>query len=257
MMSYQRAEDTSERQSYYKDKELQAKARAQWEEDQTGPLAEFGANLGVGYFKSENISQSTEYQSLSQETRRHLEHPTVPLWELITNGANVENFINPEPPAMTTLFGFVLNQQSRGSVTLDSSDPKTPLLIDPNFFSHPYDKRVAIEVIRELSKLANHPAFTKDTVGPLTIPRSDSEEDILDFWREKISSTWHMTGTAVMGKNSDDAVVDNRFRVFGVDGLRVADMSVYPILPNNHTQTNAYLAGLMVGDKMVDEYRLE
>ncbi len=231
-LSYQLAEHTTDRQNYYKNKDLQTTARERWEKDGTGPLAELGVALGLGFLKSENIYKSQEFQSLPGETQNHLKKPTVPLWEFLLNGVSPEYFIDPDnTPAMTTVYGFLLNGQSRGSVTLQSADPKVPLLFDPNYFSHPYDRRVAVELTRELLKMIDHPAFQKDTIGVMLAPKSESEEDILDFWKKNNSSTWHMLGTAVMGKSANEAVVDKNFKVFGVEGLRVADMSIYPILP--------------------------
>ena len=231
-MNFQRAEHTTDRQHFYKNKDRQAKAREQWEKDGTGPLAELGVALGMGFTKSDNIYQSSEFQSLPEEVQNHLKQPTVPLYEYLLNGASAEYFIDPDnTPAMTTIFSFVLNGQSRGSVTLQSADPKVPLLFDPNYFSHPYDRRVAIESVREVLKMINHPAFQKDTVDVMLAPKSDSEEDILDYWKQNTMSTWHMLGTAVMGRSADKAVVDKNFKVFGVEGLRVADMSIYPLLP--------------------------
>lgn len=61
-------------------------------------------------------------------------------------------------------------------------------------------------------------------------PRSDSEEDILAFWRDNCVSTWHMLATVRMGQDEKSAVVDQDLKVFGVDNLRIADMSVIPIL---------------------------
>ena len=231
-MNFQRAEHTTERQHFYRDKDLQGKARAQWEKDGSGPLAEIGVAMGMGFAKSDNIYQSPEFQSLPAHVKNHLKRPTVPLYEYLLNGASAEYFMDPDnTPAMATVFGFILNTQSRGSVTLQSADPKVPLLFDPNYFSHPYDKRVAIESTRELLKIVNHPAFQKDTVGVMLAPKSESEEDILDYWKQYTTSTWHMLGTAVMGKSVDEAVVDKNFKVFGVEGLRVGDVSIYPLLP--------------------------
>jgi choline dehydrogenase-like flavoprotein len=191
-----------------------------------------GTGLGIGFFKNDKLPQSPEFQALPEQTKAHLNEPTVPHYELALNGANVQNFIDPaNTPAMSTIFAFLMNVQSRGSVTLQSSDPKVPLLFDPNFLSSPYDRRAAVELTRDVLKLTNHPAFQKDTVGVISTPKSDSEDDILEYWRQTTGSTWHMTGTAAMGKTAETAVVDKDFRVFGVEGLRVADMSVYPILP--------------------------
>ena len=67
-----------------------------------------------------------------------------------------------------------------------------------------------------------------------------------------------MVGTVRMGPDSEPtACVDSAFRVKGVPGVRVADCSVLPVIPNNPTQTTAYLIGSMAGDRLVDEYGLD
>ncbi len=141
--------------------------------------------------------------------------------------------IDPEnSSAGTIIFVFLLNERSTGSVRLQSSDPKVPLLFDPNYFSHPMDRRVAIEATREVLKVVDSPEFSKDTVAVVEAPKSDSEADIIEFWKKSsgVGSTWHMMGTAKMGRDETQGVVDTNFRVFGVDHLRVADMSVIPIV---------------------------
>ncbi len=80
--------------------------------------------------------------------------------------------------------------------------------------------------------VTNSAAFQKDTVGLLHGPKSMSEEDILAYWRERTSSTWHMCGTVRMGREGQESAgVDQEFRVLGTKGLRVVDLSVMPILP--------------------------
>lgn len=60
-----------------------------------------------------------------------------------------------------------------------------------------------------------------------------------------------------MGKKDDkDAVVDTDFRVRGLQNLRVVDLSVIPLLPNNHTQSTAYLVGETAAEKLIAEYGL-
>jgi choline dehydrogenase-like flavoprotein len=106
------------------------------------------------------------------------------------------------------------------------------LEFDPAYLEHPFDKRVAIEATREVLKVVQSPEFQKNNVGYLCVPKSDSEEDILEFWQQELASTWHMSCTCKMGRaeKDDSAVVDTDLNVFGVKGLRVADMSVMPIL---------------------------
>lgn len=232
--TFLRAGHTSQRHIFYKSKEMQEAARAQWDKDQTGPLAEISCLEGAGFLKSDTVLNSPEFRSLPEPVRAYLEKPTVPSYEFTLNGPSMEFFIDPEnaPGALSTIFIIVLNMQSTGTVSLQSSDPSVPLLFDPNFFSHPYDRRVAVEATRDVLKVVRSPGFQKDTLGVVDGPKSDSEEDILDYWRKTTGSTWHMSGTVSMGKAEGESggCVDKDFKVFGVENLRVADMSVVPII---------------------------
>jgi choline dehydrogenase-like flavoprotein len=234
-LTWERAEHTTDRKNFFRSKEAQAAARAQWEKDQTGKLAEIGCQMTLGWLKSDAVYQSAEFQALPQYRRDHLLKPTIPIFEVGINPGNREYFIDPaNAPALAAVAVFNLNTESKGSVTLQSGDAKDPALYDPNFFSHPYDRRVAIESIREVLKVAQHPAFQKDTVRVIEAPKSDSDEDILQHWKQSTTSsgTYHMVGTCKMGKaGEEDAVVDKEFRVMGVENLRVADLSVIPLLP--------------------------
>jgi choline dehydrogenase-like flavoprotein len=234
-ITWERAEHTTERKNFYRSKEAQAAARAQWENDQTGKLSEIGCAMALGWLKSDAVYQSEEFKALPKHRRDHLLKPTVPSFEVGINPGNAEYFLDPDnTPALAALVIFNLNTESKGSTTLQSADPKDPLLYDPNYFSHPYDRRVAIEGTREVMKVAQHPAFQKDTVRVTDAPKSDSDEDILQHWKTSTSSgsTFHMTGTCKMGKvGEEDAVVDKDFKVIGLENLRVVDMSVIPLLP--------------------------
>ncbi|RVX72147.1 hypothetical protein B0A52_04745 [Exophiala mesophila] len=258
VFSYERAEHTGQRHKFYRSKELQAKARAQWEEDGTGPLAELGVVLGIGWSKHEAIYNSKEFQELPADKQQFLRDPTVPHSEFILNGLHLDHIVNPEGSrAGTTVFLFLMNQQSAGEMRLTSADPSIPLKFFPNFFSHPYDRRAAVEATRDMLKVINSPEFQRDAVAVQKAPKSDSEEDILSFWRESSNTTWHMMGTARMGLNEDEAVVNNEFKVFGVNRLRVVDLSVIPHAVNNHTQTTGYLAASIAADKLVSQYGLD
>ena len=115
-----------------------------------------------------------------------------------------------------------------------------PLLYDPHFLESAFDRRVAVEALRSVLELTKFEEYAKDTIETLSGPKSESDEDLLDYWRQTGCSSWHMTGTAKMGRRGhEDAVVDSDFRVIGIDGLRVADMSVVPVLMSGHTQAAA------------------
>ena len=79
--------------------------------------------------------------------------------------------------AMTAAFEG--NFAARGSVTLKSTDPKDPPVIDPKFLAEPFDRRVAIEAVRETLKLLDTPQLAKDQVRLAVGPENQSDEAIL------------------------------------------------------------------------------
>ena len=191
------------------------------------------ASYTMGYLKSPAVEASAELAALPADVRARLARPTVPHYEMVHVGSMDLPPLGLKRVASLRL--FLMNSQAGGSVTLRSTDPVEPPVLRVRFLEHPYDRRVAIEATREMLRVAADPASSVDQRdGALRIaPKSDAEEDIIDFWAGQTQSTWHMVGTARMGKTQegDQAVVDSRFRVFGVDKLRVVDLSVFPFVP--------------------------
>ncbi|KAJ5198671.1 uncharacterized protein N7498_007788 [Penicillium cinerascens] len=114
---------------------------------------------------------------------------------------------------------MLMNEQSVGEVRLQSSNPDDPLLFDPKFLEHSFDRRACIEIYKHLMEVMNHPSFAKDTVSTIQGPSSESDEDILEFWRNNLSSTWHMTGTAKMATAyvTSATAADVLIRDYGLD----------------------------------------
>ncbi|OJJ50725.1 hypothetical protein ASPZODRAFT_11580 [Penicilliopsis zonata CBS 506.65] len=259
-ITLERKAGTNDRNAFFKNPDAMAEAQEQWDMDRTGPWARHSCQLVMGFLKMDDrLLGSSEFASLPADVQEFLQRPTVPHWELIAN-APLPQFA----PGLITDFGSVtllaifMNEQSVGEVRLQSSDPNVPLLFDPHFLEHPYDRKGCVDMVRELLALVRHEAIAKDTLSTLVGPASDSEADILEFCRATATSVWHMTGTVVMGAAGDPkAGVDSHFRVLGLEALRVADMSVVPILPNNHTQSTAYVTGMTCADVMIEEYGLD
>jgi choline dehydrogenase-like flavoprotein len=135
------------------------------------------------------------------------------------------------------------NCLSKGTVKLASADPTIPPLVDPNFLSHPYDIRMAIEALRHLLKIAQTETYRKilkeTLVGPwlklgnfADLDADDLPEKILEnYARETVTQGLHGVSTCKMSLPQDPlGVVNSQFQVRGVKGLRVADISVCPIL---------------------------
>jgi choline dehydrogenase-like flavoprotein len=251
---------TTDRNTFFLNPTAMEGAMKQWEETNTGQWTRYGCQLGTGWFKSDRITSSPEFAALPQDVQDFMNRDTIPHYEMLTHIPM--HFFAPDmfkdDYSYVGLAAFMMNPQSRGEVTLQSSDPNTPLLFNPRFLGDPFDRRACIEIYRHLLEVSRAPMFAKDTVSTLIGPASDSDEDILTFWKDFLSSSWHMTGTAKMGRTGDkDAVVDRSFKVMGVQGLRVADMSVVPVLTNNHTQATAYVTGATAADVLVREYGLD
>ena len=85
--------------------------------------------------------------------------------------------IQPTDTYLGLAAGF-MNTQSLGSVQLRSADPKDPLLIDSQLLSHPFDRRVAIESMKEILAFLDKPAMAKDTIRFINAPAGRSDEEI-------------------------------------------------------------------------------
>ncbi|KAM0431478.1 hypothetical protein ACHAPT_005456 [Fusarium lateritium] len=234
-LKFGRVEHTEKITAFFRDKALQEAAKREWQLYRTGNYVTTGTSMNMGFFKSDAVLKSKEFDDLSASEKKRLQRPTIPTYEIATAGIAQEYYMEPHTvPPLLPIMVFVHNSQGVGNVQLASADPAKPLIFNPSFVSHPYDKRVIIESTKEVMKVSRSPEFQKDahpTQAEFDVPASDSDEDILDFWRKNCTSTWHMSGTCKMGQSEkDDAVVDTRFRVFGVSGLRIADLSAMPII---------------------------
>ena len=143
-----------------------------------------------------------------------------------------------------------MRSKSRGSVTLRSADPKDAPVIRFNYMSEQSDWedfRSAIRLTREIFAQEPMQEFVKHEIQPGAALQSDAELDA--FLRDHAESAYHPCGTARMGRASDPmAVVDPECRVIGVDGLRLADSSVFPQITNG----NLNGPSIMVGEKAAD-----
>ncbi|KAL2206841.1 alcohol oxidase [Sarocladium strictum] len=255
-----RAPGSTDRPGFYGNQSAMDDALKQWQKDHTGPWAKFACELGIGWFKLEDLQSRHEFQNLPKSTQDLLLKETVPHYEIISHFP--VHWGNPNWPEVhpdyNSLLVFLSQAESRGKVSLQSSDPDVPLLFDPNFLDSALDQRIAIDAMRQVLKLVKSEGYANVTEAQLAGPASDSDEDILNHWRQTGASSWHMTGTVKMGQpGDDDAVVDDKFRVMGgISGLRVADLSVAPVLSSAHTQAAAYLIGATCGDKLIEEYSL-
>ena len=143
-----------------------------------------------------------------------------------------------------------MRSASRGSVSLASSDPAADPLIRFNYMSEESDWedfRTCIRLTREIFAQEAFKPFVKNEIQPGSDAQTDA--DLNAVIAEHAESAYHPCGTCRMGRADDkNAVVDPEARVIGVDGLRVADSSIFPRITNG----NLNAPSIMVGEKVSD-----
>ncbi|MCK5930665.1 MAG: choline dehydrogenase [Fulvimarina manganoxydans] len=143
-----------------------------------------------------------------------------------------------------------MRSPSRGRISLRSADPNEPPKIVFNYMSTEedwVDFRRCVRLTREIFAQKAFDPFRGKEIQPGSNAQSDDEIDA--FIREHAESAYHPCGTAKMGRASDpDAVVDPECKVIGVEGLRVADSSIFPRITNG----NLNAPSIMVGEKAAD-----
>ncbi|WIY23983.1 choline dehydrogenase [Parasedimentitalea psychrophila] len=147
-----------------------------------------------------------------------------------------------------------MRSSSRGSVTLASGDPKDAPNILFNYMSSEQDWvdfRKCIRLTREIFGQEAFKPYVKHEIQPGIQLQSDDELD--SFIREHVESAFHPCGTCRMGAADDmTSVVDPECRVIGVDGLRVADSSIFPRITNGNLNGPSIMTGEKAADHILD-----
>ena len=142
---------------------------------------------------------------------------------------------------------------SRGFVHARSSDPFEQPFIQPNYLAEEFDRRVLLAGMKLARRLLKtkplEPYYDREDVPG---PNVQSDDELLDVARQRGTTTFHPAGTCRMGPLSDPtAVVDDQLRVHGIEGLRVIDASIMPLM----LSANLNAATMMIADKASDMLR--
>jgi choline dehydrogenase-like flavoprotein len=168
-------------------------------------------------------------------------------------GSGIEAGMAKLKNAGVTLNSAYLRPKSRGTVRLASSDPTAAPLLDPNYWSDPYDRTMAIDGLRLARDIMNQPAL-KRFVQTEVLPgaRLKTDEELFDYACANAKTDHHPVGTCRIGPARDRAsVVTPDLKVVGLDGLRIADASVMPFVPSCNTNAPT----IMVAEKAADHIR--
>ncbi|KAF8516688.1 alcohol oxidase [Hysterangium stoloniferum] len=165
-----------------------------------------------------------------------------------------EHGCGPVPPGdLGTLGAVLLRPQSRGSITLKSSDPFDAPLIDPKYLNSTSDVALLVRGLKLLIKLANtEPMLSalKQDDNPLLDHNLGklSDDELENEVRKRVETLYHPTSTCSMAPLEDNGVVDPSLKVYGLENVRVADASIFPRIVAGHTTAPS----LAVGEKASD-----
>ncbi len=196
-----------------------AKMGLQWALLRSGPLA-IGINQGAAFCRA------LPDESATPDIQFHFGTLSADL-----AGGQVHDFSG------CTYSVCQLRPESRGYVRIKSADPFEAPSMQPNYLSTDLDRRTAVAGVKFARRIASTEPM-KSLMKREFRPGSDvnTDDEILHFCREYGATIFHPTGTARMGLATDrHAVVDERLRVHGIDGLRVVDASIMPTLVSGNT----------------------
>jgi choline dehydrogenase len=160
---------------------------------------------------------------------------------------------NPADGRGLSIGATQLRPESRGRVTLASADPFDAPRIDPNYLAESEDVATLVEGVkrsREIAAQGPLSEYVEAEVWPGEDAQSDAE--IAEHVRERCHTVYHPVGTCKMG-DDEAAVVDDRLRVRGVEGLRVADASVMPTLVGGNTNAPTIAIAERAADLIRDD----
>jgi len=195
------------------------------------------AMMGLDYGLRRRGPMTMAPSQLGLFTRSSPEYATANI-EFHVQPLSLDRFGEPlHPFPAITISVCNLRPESRGSVHAASADPRAAPVIKANYLSTLADRRVAVDSIRLTRRLAGARALARYRPNELKPGAQFKDDEELMRAASEIGTTiFHPVGTARMGSAQDEgAVVDERLRVFGLGGLRVADASIMPRITSGNT----------------------
>jgi choline dehydrogenase len=205
--------------------------------------------LRYGFFRSGFISQGIGTMRVFARSRPELENPDI----MMVVAPYMIELKAGEGRRMSPVEGFFMyshpqRTESTGRIHIRSGDPFAAPKIEFRFLVTENDRQAAIMSVRRAREIVGAPPIAETIAEELAPgPAVSTDQQILEFIRTQGNITHHMVGTCRMG-HDPMAVVDERLRVHGIDGLRIADASVMPTIPSGNTG----IPCMMVGEKCAD-----
>ncbi|KAG6867838.1 hypothetical protein C0993_010411 [Termitomyces sp. T159_Od127] len=229
---------------------LRAEFLEEWKKDKSGPFVA-SQSTHVGWLRlppNSSIFDVTDDPSSGENS---------PHYELFF----VDGGFGPTPGAghFISVGMIVVSPASRGTISLHSSDPFDPPIIDPRYLTSEFDIFALREAVKSSRRFLAAPAWKDYVIGPAGDIANATTDELLDtFIRQNAGSPAHPVGTAAMSaKNASFGVVDPDLQAKGIMGLRIVDASVMPFITAGHTQAPVYIIAERAADMIKEKWNLQ
>ena len=148
-----------------------------------------------------------------------------------------------------------LRPDSRGTIRIGSNRREDQPNIVANYLAKQSDRDILLQGMHLLRRISRQPAFGQYIVREIAPgPDAQNDEQLMEFARAKGTTIFHPCGTCKMGSDPM-AVVDDRLRLHGIEGLRVVDASIMPTLISGNTNAPTIMIGEKAADMIVEDSR--
>ena len=214
------------------------------------------AKIGLKYmmFRTGPMTMAASLATGFMKTRKDLETPDIQFHVQPLSAENPGKGADKFSAFTTSV--CQLRPESRGEIRLSSSDGRAYPKIIPNYLSTETDCRTIVEgvnIARRISRNAPLTSKISEEFRPHADLDIEDYDATLDWARNNTASIYHPTGTCKMGQGPD-AVVDERLRVHGIAGLRVADCSIMPEIVSGNTNAPAIMIGEKASDLVLEDH---
>lgn len=213
------------------------------------------AKIGLKYlmFRAGPMTMAASLATGFMKTRPEIETPDIQFHVQPLSAENPGK--GADKFAAFTMSVCQLRPESKGEIRLNSADPTTYPQIIPNYLSTETDCQTMVAGVNIARRIARHaPLDSKisEEFRPNASLDINDYDATLDWTRNNTASIYHPTGTCKMGSDKA-AVVDDRLRVHGIQGLRVADCSIMPEIVSGNTNAPAIMIGEKASDLILED----
>jgi len=217
---------------------------------QNNPLKKISAGINYALFRQGPLTIGAGQAGVFAKTRPELASPDVQFHFIPFSAEKAGEKLHPFPAFTASV--CQLRPESRGTVHIQSADPHQHPAIQPNYLATETDRQTMLDGLKLARRIVAAPSITPYIADEyLPGPEVQSDAELMDYIRDKSNTIFHPSGTCKMGPDAQ-AVVDEKLRVHGIEGLRVADASIMPTVVSGNTNAPCIMIGAKCAQMMLE-----